>query len=522
MRTNTNLLQNASFPLIAFLSCLAFFLAFYGAGKSLWLDEAYSVLVAGQSFSEMLVSLGNDAHPPLYYLLLSFWMKIFGDSEIALRSLSGCFHLAAVFTIYLLGREIFEKRVGCLAAFLYSLSPLATGTAHSVRMYSLLGFVSALSTYFFVKIFLQDNCSRLVFAAYVFVNILGSFTQIWFFFLLASQGLTYLILFYPKERVRFFALQFFSILPFLILWTPILLAQLKNNATAWIGRPGLAEIIAVLLGFYGEKIAIIFYFSIVVLLFLSFKIWSAEKRNASLEELKQYFKSKTTLVFILIFASAILIPFLVGQFKPVFGQTRFTIIALPAFILIIASLLGRFVSRALLLIFCTLLLCLVGYSFVKFYNRPEPCSDRNITAKLLEKSEREDVFIFTSSSRTATDYYLKRFDAAGKFSEFTFPRELDAHPGWRNASKMLERRAELENEAEDLIIKLRDSATEKPRRIWLFYGLDVEVTDILKKRLDKDFIQTDKIDASCDAGNGKQSDTFYTEILLYYAEAHTQ
>lgn len=63
-----------------------------------------------------------------------------------------------------------------------------------------------------------------------------------------------------------------------------------------------------------------------------------------------------------------------------------------------------------------------------------------------------------------------------------------------------------------------------PRQIWLFYGLDLEVSDIFKKRLDNDFIQTDKIDASCAEASGKQSDTFYTEILLYQttAEARTK
>lgn len=510
--------RNSVFLFITLLACLALFFAFYGASKSLWLDEAYSVLIAKQSFSEMTASLKLDAHPPLYYLLLSIWIKLFGDAEVAVRSLSGVFYIGGVFVIYLLGREIYERRVGFIAAFLYALSPLATGTAHSARMYALLGFLAALSTLLFTEIFLRDNNSRLVFWACIAVNVLGAFTQIWFFFLLASQILAYLILFYPKNRLKFFALQFFSVLPFAVLWTPILLIQMKNNATAWVGRPGFAEIVAVFLGFFGERVAIVFYPSIVALLILSFKIWSPETRSKSFVSFKEYLKAEPTLTFALLFVFSIAIPFFIGQFKPIFGQTRYTIVALPAFVLIIASLLCRFVNQKQLIIFCAFLFCLVGFAFVRFYNRVEICTDRNAVARLLERAERNDTIIFTSSSRLTADYYFNRFHAAGNFDEYSFPHELEEHPGWRNVPKMLENRAALETEAENLIARLPNGAN-KPQKIWLFYGNDTEVNSILKNRLDADFVLQDKIDVSCAGTEGNQSDAFYMDIFLYRTSA---
>ncbi len=56
--------------------------------KSLWIDEAFSVWIARQSLSEALSWLVRiDQHPPLYYLLLHYWMTLFGDSEAVVRSL---------------------------------------------------------------------------------------------------------------------------------------------------------------------------------------------------------------------------------------------------------------------------------------------------------------------------------------------------------------------------------------------------------------------------------------------------
>jgi len=44
----------------------------------LWLDEALSVNIARLPVSDLLEALWHDGHPPLYYLLLHFWMEVVG------------------------------------------------------------------------------------------------------------------------------------------------------------------------------------------------------------------------------------------------------------------------------------------------------------------------------------------------------------------------------------------------------------------------------------------------------------
>ena len=64
-----------------------------GIERPLFVDEAYSVLIAGRGVSAIVDGLSRDNSFPLYYFLLSFWMRLFGDSEIALRSLSAIFYV---------------------------------------------------------------------------------------------------------------------------------------------------------------------------------------------------------------------------------------------------------------------------------------------------------------------------------------------------------------------------------------------------------------------------------------------
>lgn len=513
MKNNTNL-SDWKILFIPIILAAVFF-AFYGATKSFWLDEAFSVFVSEQNFSEIVAALRNDTHPPLYYFLLSIWIKIFGTSELAARALSGTFYLLTVTAIYLSGRAIYENRTGLLAAFLYALSPLATGTAQSARMYSVLGFFSVLSLFLFVKYFIQTGERRFVFWALILVNVLGAFTHIWFFFLIAGEILAYLILIYPKRRLSAVTILLLSLAPFTVLWLPILLAQMQNNATVWLTRPGLSELQTILLGFYGERIALVVYPTLLLLVILSLGIRYAEQRREKLKALKHFFADKRTLCLALIFLSSILIPFFISQFKPVFGQTRYTIIALPALVLLLAVLLSRFVNTVSLLVFCVFMLGFIGFAFVRYQNRAEPCSDRNMTAELLENAAENDVLIFTSLSRLPTEYYLKRAQAEDKFVRFTFPREIESHPGWRNEEKMLLSRGALEAEAENLITDLERLTGEKPRRLWLFYGLDRKAGDILKQKLDAQFVLEKEIDASCADIHGKPSELFYTKILSY-------
>lgn len=54
--------------------------------QSFWRDEAFSVILAQYSPIEIIAR--SSMEPPVFYLLLHFWIKLFGTSEIAARSLS--------------------------------------------------------------------------------------------------------------------------------------------------------------------------------------------------------------------------------------------------------------------------------------------------------------------------------------------------------------------------------------------------------------------------------------------------
>lgn len=126
------------------------------ARQSLWADEGNSVALAGRSFGEIAQAAALDIHPPLYYWLLSLWTRIFGTSEVAVRSLSVVLGVATVWLVYLLGRRLFGRVAGLVAAFLLAMSPLHVYYSQEARMYALLAFWAALLMLGFVRI-VQDE-----------------------------------------------------------------------------------------------------------------------------------------------------------------------------------------------------------------------------------------------------------------------------------------------------------------------------------------------------------------------------
>src|SRR6266851_3852750 len=60
----------------------AFALRLFQLGtQSLWYDESVSLFIARQPIPELIAHTAGDVHPPLYYLLLHFWLQVAGTTE---------------------------------------------------------------------------------------------------------------------------------------------------------------------------------------------------------------------------------------------------------------------------------------------------------------------------------------------------------------------------------------------------------------------------------------------------------
>ncbi|MFN8453588.1 MAG: glycosyltransferase family 39 protein [Anaerolineae bacterium] len=117
--------------------------------RGLWEDEALTILVARQPLIRLFSILSSaDVHPPLYFLLVKIFMSL-GQSEFVIRLPSALCSAAAVGVLYLLGRDMFDERVGLVGALLMAVSPLQLLYAQEARMYAQLLLLAGLSGWTF-------------------------------------------------------------------------------------------------------------------------------------------------------------------------------------------------------------------------------------------------------------------------------------------------------------------------------------------------------------------------------------
>ena len=168
---------------------------------SYWFDELFSAVSSSPLRSPASVyhhTLNVDVHPPFYQLLLWGWYHVFGFSEIAGRFLSAAAGILLIPALYHLGKQLFNKDVGCYAALFATFNFYLVYYARETRSYSLLTLLTVVSFICFVN--LLDRKKGALW--YVIVTALLVNTHYFGVFVFFSQCATVLVLFISRKMER--------------------------------------------------------------------------------------------------------------------------------------------------------------------------------------------------------------------------------------------------------------------------------------------------------------------------------
>jgi uncharacterized membrane protein len=123
----------------------------YVGTNNLDVDEPFSIYMAQSDITDLLKTFQTENNPPFFYLILHFWVKLFGISALSVRFLPMLFSSFAVIFIYLIGNKFYGKTVAICASLLYTFSNLNILEAHDTRAYSLFVLLSSISMYQYLK-----------------------------------------------------------------------------------------------------------------------------------------------------------------------------------------------------------------------------------------------------------------------------------------------------------------------------------------------------------------------------------
>ena len=102
-------------------------------------DEAVTVVrVLHPSLIDTLSTVpGSESTPPFYYGVAWFWTRVFGSSEVGLRSLSALAGTATILVVYMAGRELLSRRTGWIAAAIIAVNPAMIWFSQDARAYAI-------------------------------------------------------------------------------------------------------------------------------------------------------------------------------------------------------------------------------------------------------------------------------------------------------------------------------------------------------------------------------------------------
>jgi mannosyltransferase len=220
---------------VAVLVAAGAVLRFHALGqKSVWIDEGVSIEMARLDWYNFLRILWrHEANMALYTLLLRFWLP-FGDGEAWIRTLSVVPALATIPAVYLLGRRLFDARVGLMASFLLVINAFHVRYSQEARSYSWFALLCVLSCIYFLKS-VEDPSSRNR-KGHVLTSVLAVYAHFFAGFVVVAQWLSLTLLdnreVEPliKKSWRQFAI---AIAPLVIF-----VASTGVGVLRWIPRPG--------------------------------------------------------------------------------------------------------------------------------------------------------------------------------------------------------------------------------------------------------------------------------------------
>lgn len=214
-------------------------------GQSLWFDELYAVwadrLPVGGLIREHLAS----GHPPLYYLVVRVWFAL-GTDEFQIRFFSVIAGAAAIWFVYLAGKELYSRDAGLWGAAFTSLSPLLVWYSRAATFYSFMIALATMSFYFLVR-----SCRRggwLNWAGYTAATLAVFLTYFFAGVLLVAGAAVFLILRNRDETRLVPWLVCNSLLAAATAGSFIASKQAISESTSRLHVPGTGELLRLIYG----------------------------------------------------------------------------------------------------------------------------------------------------------------------------------------------------------------------------------------------------------------------------------
>ena len=394
-------IRNTKF-LLALILILAAVLRLYKCDfQNLWLDEVLTMNSANPKLSlkQFFRSVMFWEYiPHLYYFLNRLIFDVFGYTSLAARLFSAIIGIIGVYAIYLLGKELFSKKAGLVAATLLAVNIYHISYSQEIRPYGMLFLFTTLSIYrlaVFIKVPSIKNAvyygifTGLILNAHFF-GLITIFSQ--------SLILLYFLSLKPKaERAHFFKNMLISAGVALLLALPATepFIRVFKIESFWMTKPDASVYTAMFREFFGQSEMLLFTLNSVVLYYM-FRIFGQKHQRYDFAFIAGN-KNVFSFIFLLVWLSiSLILPLIKSYLGASMMVTRYFISVLAALIITISIGVVLIKNRLLQL---TVLFTIVSLSLIHlfvvtdYYNKITKTQYKELAAELKEDNSQMSTIV---------------------------------------------------------------------------------------------------------------------------------
>jgi len=398
--------------------------------ESLWWDEAVTVAIVRLDWGAFWKVLSHfEANMGLYYCLLRLWVNL-GESEFVLRSLSALTGVLGVGLVYVLGKRLFDTKVGLIGAALLATNSFHIQYSQEARAYSLMVLLTALSSLFFLRAI--EHSSRNDWAGYILTATLAVYTHFFSVLVLGSHWVWLILVRRRNIPWRGFLV---AVLAIGMLLVPLAIFALARGTgqISWIPRTRPHDVYWLfnsLVG--GGKLLLLAYFvPCSIALLCALKAWVQWK------ELSKTWSYAFLLSWLFV---PLVIGIVISLWQPVL-RDRYFIICLPPLVLLVAVGLSQVRPSWISVVSLIVLLALSARADFRYYSHPHKADCRGATAYVVSHALPKDGMLFyPGSARFEFDYYVRRLNPEAQTWQIVFPEPYDWMRGeamWQPSDSMV-------------------------------------------------------------------------------------
>lgn len=406
------------------------------ADNSLWYDECFTVNTANKTVSGIVEVSKTDVNPPLYPMIVHFWMKLFGISEFSVRILSAIAASLASAFLFLFCLRFLNWQTAIFSVLMFLTTNDIFYYSQEARTYAFVLLFVVLSNYSFFRLIKEDRKSKSILIAIQLglVNVGLFYLHFLSCFALIAQALMFPFFIFKKpqdgrtkasfkERInfhvirRYFLSWFVFILVLLPFYQRFLYLVKEGGKTMWLQKPIYQDLKNCTYELFNNKEVYQYY--VYACITIGVLILFRRLRNKD-------FKIKLLLFGIVSGPGMLYLNYVIASYSPIF-LSRYVLFTFLGFIIAISYLFSAIRLRFGIKI--VLALCMYGFAYTRMVIPREVKQNYKGAVNYLSSVQKEGVVISTDLPDVFSYYYDKKiFNIAddAKKSDALFRRGIVA------------------------------------------------------------------------------------------------